>query len=777
MANQNSNSSDLDGGSADGGVTTMESMETGGTGDVPINSYQVIRLNHQDRMSSAFESMLCDEMFCDVTIICNGQAVKAHRVILAAASSYFKEIFQHIPFGFCPIVFLKNFTNEDLNNILEFIYKGILVIPSDRIQSLIDSAKSLGIVGLATLQMNINDNNQNNNGNLSIIKNIITQNDDDDGGDDDDNDNDNDYNNIVNDKNIDISSSSATINQNNSNTTNNNNRLHTGRKKRGRKRKLPISNDNNKPVVVNNNNSNDDLSTAITTTITTIVTNPVKPINDNDNNQFNNGSKIHKSFSSTTTNHQSNGLNQNLNDIKISNKPIIESITSSSSSSSPPSLSSLSSSSSSSPPKSNGLDNRNDKCNVNHTQLKTVNNLQKSIITNEKSIVSSSSSTTTTAAAANDDNTSNGNKSSGLLLGGKLLRNRNSQQSTTEKKSSISNNNCDQHQHHDGQISDNKNNNNSNSSSTSNTKNNKITKSKLRSWSQQIWQKNLATLRSSTKNTNVLPSCGSSSSSSSSSDSVDHDQSSNDNQNVVGVGSIISETTSKANDTKILKTTPANVDIKYEIPEGNLIRVEPRRGRPPKIKQSSTSFTTIQNQQVPRLSPLVLSTKSTKKLTNGTVNGHNGAVNGNSKAVGQQKSIKRGRGRPPLLKQDPYLREGALSNPKFLSNIAKSSSFTAASNTLTDVAATIVIPVQCSTSSLMTTNNNDNQNMKTIIPKQENIDDDDDDDGGDDNELTITNGTANIIDNNPKKTTTTTTLEMTTNNSISSTTNHATIST
>ncbi|KAH7644077.1 hypothetical protein HUG17_6439 [Dermatophagoides farinae] len=196
--------------------------------------------------------------------------------------------------------------------------------------------KSLGIVGLATLQMNIIDNNQNN-GNLSIIKNI-TQNDDD---------NNNDYNNIVNDKNIDISSSSATINQNNSNTTNNNNnKLHTGCKKRGRKRKLPISNDNNKPVVVNNNNSNDDLST---TTITTIVTNPVKPINDNDNNQFNN-----------------------------------------------------------------------------------------------------------------------------------------------------------------------------------------------------------------------------------------------------------------ANDTKILKTTPANVDIKYEIPEGNLIRVEPRRGRPPKIKQTSTSFTTIQNQQVPRLSPLVL---------------------------------------------------------------------------------------------------------------------------------------------------------------------------
>ncbi|OTF82937.1 BTB/POZ domain containing protein, partial [Euroglyphus maynei] len=117
------------------------------------SSYQVIRLNHQDRMSTAIESMLCDEMLCDVTIICNGQAVKAHRIILAASSTYFKEIFHHIPFGFCPIVFLKNFTNEDLNDILEFVYKGELIVPIERIDSLIDSAKSLGISGLATLNV------------------------------------------------------------------------------------------------------------------------------------------------------------------------------------------------------------------------------------------------------------------------------------------------------------------------------------------------------------------------------------------------------------------------------------------------------------------------------------------------------------------------------------------------------------------------------------------------------------------------------------------------
>ncbi|KAI7688737.1 Protein jim lovell, partial [Sarcoptes scabiei] len=118
------------------------------------NGYQVIRLNHPNKIAQDLETMLYEEMLCDVIIICNGQSVKAHRVILASCSTYFKEIFSSIPLNFNPIVFLKNFTNEDLNDILEFVYKGQLVVPSHRLQSLIESAKSLGVVGLATLRLN-----------------------------------------------------------------------------------------------------------------------------------------------------------------------------------------------------------------------------------------------------------------------------------------------------------------------------------------------------------------------------------------------------------------------------------------------------------------------------------------------------------------------------------------------------------------------------------------------------------------------------------------------
>nr|XP_027200555.1 protein abrupt-like [Dermatophagoides pteronyssinus] len=208
MANQNSNSNDIGiGGGGDGNNSGVdESGQEQQQQSNEMNSYQVIRLNHQDRMSSAFESMLCDEMLCDVTIICNGQAVKAHRVILAASSTYFKEIFHHIPFGFCPIVFLKNFTNEDLNDILEFVYKGELVVPTERIDSLIDSAKSLGIAGLATLRVNNNINNKNNqqNNNNNVNKLMTTSN-----------------SNNNNDKHVD-NSNDLTINTTNQTITTNN---------------------------------------------------------------------------------------------------------------------------------------------------------------------------------------------------------------------------------------------------------------------------------------------------------------------------------------------------------------------------------------------------------------------------------------------------------------------------------------------------------------------------------------------------------------------------
>lgn len=116
-------------------------------------NFQVMRINHKEKVTEALESMFIDESLTDVTICCCGQQVKAHRVILAASSNYFKEIFAATLPGQYPIVFIKSVTIEDLNAILEFIYKGEVTVPREQMQSLISSAECLGVSGLGNMNM------------------------------------------------------------------------------------------------------------------------------------------------------------------------------------------------------------------------------------------------------------------------------------------------------------------------------------------------------------------------------------------------------------------------------------------------------------------------------------------------------------------------------------------------------------------------------------------------------------------------------------------------
>lgn len=116
-------------------------------------NFQVMRINHKEKVTEALESMFLDESLTDVTICCCGQQVKAHRVILAASSNYFKEIFASTLPGQYPIVFIKSVTIEDLNAILEFIYKGEVTVPRDQMESLVSSAECLGVSGLGNMDL------------------------------------------------------------------------------------------------------------------------------------------------------------------------------------------------------------------------------------------------------------------------------------------------------------------------------------------------------------------------------------------------------------------------------------------------------------------------------------------------------------------------------------------------------------------------------------------------------------------------------------------------
>ena len=102
---------------------------------------------HQATLS-AFTSLLEDVHFNDVTLACkDGQQVKAHKVILASASPFFKTILiqnhhQH------PLIYLKGVDARDLRGILKFIYSGEVEVEKEEVARFMGTANDLEIDGL-----------------------------------------------------------------------------------------------------------------------------------------------------------------------------------------------------------------------------------------------------------------------------------------------------------------------------------------------------------------------------------------------------------------------------------------------------------------------------------------------------------------------------------------------------------------------------------------------------------------------------------------------------
>lgn len=104
-------------------------------------------LNHSKCMLGAFQNFRQDETMLDVTLVCNGKSLKAHKLVLASCSQFFKELFSENPCQH-PIVILRHFDFEDLKACIDFIYKGELSVPRERLMTALKVAEDLNIRGL-----------------------------------------------------------------------------------------------------------------------------------------------------------------------------------------------------------------------------------------------------------------------------------------------------------------------------------------------------------------------------------------------------------------------------------------------------------------------------------------------------------------------------------------------------------------------------------------------------------------------------------------------------
>lgn len=103
--------------------------------------------NYQNNLTSCFDQLLQSQSFVDVTLACEGQSLKAHKVVLSACSPYFQSLLMENPCRH-PIIIIRDVKYCDLKAAVDFMYRGEINVSQDQIAALLKVADTLKIRGL-----------------------------------------------------------------------------------------------------------------------------------------------------------------------------------------------------------------------------------------------------------------------------------------------------------------------------------------------------------------------------------------------------------------------------------------------------------------------------------------------------------------------------------------------------------------------------------------------------------------------------------------------------
>ncbi|XP_053595425.1 protein abrupt isoform X2 [Microplitis demolitor] len=85
----------------------------------------------------------------DVTLAAGGRSYPAHKIVLSAASPFLLDLLKSTPCEH-PVVLLAGVSSDDLESLLEFVYKGEVSVEPSQLPSLLQAAHCLSIHGLAS---------------------------------------------------------------------------------------------------------------------------------------------------------------------------------------------------------------------------------------------------------------------------------------------------------------------------------------------------------------------------------------------------------------------------------------------------------------------------------------------------------------------------------------------------------------------------------------------------------------------------------------------------
>ncbi|XP_070505106.1 protein jim lovell isoform X2 [Chironomus tepperi] len=103
--------------------------------------------NHQSHILESFDALLQQNSLVDVTLVCADRSLRAHKVVLSACSPFFERVFKDTPCKH-PVIVLKDFKGWLVQAIVDFMYRGEISVPQERLSQLIQAGESLQVRGL-----------------------------------------------------------------------------------------------------------------------------------------------------------------------------------------------------------------------------------------------------------------------------------------------------------------------------------------------------------------------------------------------------------------------------------------------------------------------------------------------------------------------------------------------------------------------------------------------------------------------------------------------------
>ena len=101
----------------------------------------------ETNISNAFRELREEKDFFDVTLACDDSQIQAHKVILSACSSFFRNVLRRNPHP-NPLLYLKGVKYKELLSVLNFMYMGEVNIAQEELNSFLSVAEDLKVKGL-----------------------------------------------------------------------------------------------------------------------------------------------------------------------------------------------------------------------------------------------------------------------------------------------------------------------------------------------------------------------------------------------------------------------------------------------------------------------------------------------------------------------------------------------------------------------------------------------------------------------------------------------------